>query len=94
LRDDDEYRALQERVYQLGELTRHPGWQVLVELTEQVTRAMKLRVLNGNFKSIDEYKSATGELQGVARVLDAPKLAQSMLDAEHQQRIESETSLT
>ena len=94
MRNDEDYRALQERVHLLDELTRHPGWNVLVELTEQATRAMKLRVLNGGVTSIEDYKAMTGELLGAARVLDAPKAARLMLDAEQKQRVEAEASLT
>lgn len=94
LRDDGEYRALQEQAHQLEELTRHPGWPVLVDFMETISRAAKLRVLNGKLMSVEEYKSVTGELIGIHKVLDAPSVVQGMLQGEVRQRDESGSPVT
>lgn len=94
LRDDAEYRALQEQAHLLNELTRHPGWPVLVDFMETVSRAAKLRVLNGKLGTVDEYKSITGELVGIHKVLDAPAVVQGMLESERDQRVEADESIT
>lgn len=88
MRSDEDYRALQEQAHMLDELTRHPGWAVLVDFLEVISRAQKLRVLNGNIDSHDSYKSITGELVGIHKAIDAPKVVAKMLEDEKAQRVE------
>lgn len=90
MRNDDDYRALQEQAHQLNELTRHPGWAVLVDFMETISRAAKLRVLNGGIDNLDAYKSITGELVGIHKVLDAPSVVRGMVEEEKRQRVERE----
>ena len=92
--NDEEYRALQEQSHLLAELTRHPGWPVLVDFLEVISRGAKKRVLNGNLDSIDAYKSVTGELVGIYKAIDAPTVVASMLENEKARRIENEEPLT
>ena len=92
--DDDEYRALQEQAHLLQELTRHPGWPVLVDFLEVISRSAKKRVLNGNIDSIDAYKSVTGELVGLHKAMDAPVVVAMMLENEKERRRENDEPLT
>lgn len=78
----------------LDELTRHPGWPVLVDFLEVISRSAKLRVLNGNLKSFDDYNAVTGELVGIHKAIDAPAVVAGMLEEEKRQRVESEEPLT
>ena len=93
MRSDEEYRALQEQAHMLDELKRHPGWDVLVDFMETISRAAKLRVLNGKLVSVEDYKSVTGELVGIHKVLDAPAVVMGMLEEEKRQRIEAEAPI-
>jgi hypothetical protein len=94
VRSDDDYRALQEQAHLLNELTRHPGWPVLVDFLEVISRAAKLRVLNGKLDSIDAYKSVTGELVGIHKAIDAPSVVAGMLEEEKRQRVERDEAVT
>lgn len=78
----------------MNELTRHPGWPVLVDFMETISNPAKRRVLNGQQQTIEEYKSVTGELVGIHKVLDAPAVVAGMLEEEKAQRVEREVSLT
>lgn len=91
--NDDEYRALQEQAHLLQELTRHPGWPVLVDFLEVISRSAKKRVLNGNLDSIDAYKSVTGELVGIHKAIDAPSVVAGMLENERARRVERDEAL-
>lgn len=93
MRSDEDYRALQEQAHLLEELTRHPGWPVLVDFMEAISKAAKLRVLNGKLDSIDSYRSTTGELVGIYKVLDAPSVVRGMVEAEQQQRVERDEAI-
>lgn len=94
MRTDEDYRALQEQSHLLNELTRHPGWPVLVDFMETISNSAKRRVLNGKMPTVEEYKSVTGELVGIHKVLDAPTVVAEMLEEEKAQRVEHEVPLT
>ena len=84
---DDELRALQEQAFQLEELTRHPGWEVLRDYLESVLmRGDKFRVLNGHMETIEEYKFTTGVLRGIHAVLDTPGHVRNQVSSELQSR--------
>ena len=72
--DADVRRALIEQAHQLHELTKHPGWPILVDYAnDQIMRPMKYRVLNdGNIPELAEYKKLAGFLMGMHRALDIP----------------------
>lgn len=78
----------------LQELTRHPGWPVLVDFLETVSIGAKKQVLNGYINSIDAYKSVTGELVGIHKAIDAPSVVLGMLEEEKRQRIEADAPVT
>ena len=78
--DAETRRALIEQAHQLNELTRHPGWAVLVDYMETRMRGEKLRILNGKCTDLDDYRKMSGLLLGVHAVLDAPKVVQEIAD--------------
>lgn len=94
MRSDDDYRALQEQAHLLNELTRHPGWPVLIDFLETISRGAKKQVLNGYLDSIGAYKSVTGELVGIHKAIDAPAVVATMLEEEKRQRIEADEPVT
>lgn len=95
MRDDETYRALQEQAHLLAELEKHPGWAVLTDYLQTVIGApLRKKLLNGLCGSLDEYRSAVGELAGLERALTVPAAVRNMLDGERAQRIEHEAPLT
>lgn len=74
----------------LDELTRHPGWPVLVDFMETRMAKDKLRVLNGNCQDFDAYRKLTGLFLGVHAVLDAPADVAKMVTTEKEIRGELE----
>lgn len=92
--NDDEYRALQEQSHLLTELTRQPGWPVLVDFLEVISRSAKKRLLNGNIADFDAYKAVTGELVGIYKAIDAPSVVAGMLENETTRRRESDEPIT
>lgn len=87
---DDEFRALQEQAHQLRELTRHPGWAVLVDFSFERMKATKQAVLNGNVADIEKYKQHTGWLRGIHDTLDAAAAVEAMVDGERMRRARNE----
>jgi hypothetical protein len=68
-------------------------WRLIFPNPEAISKAAKLRVLNGKLDSIDAYRSTTGELVGIYKVLDAPSVVRGMVEAEQQQRVERDESI-
>lgn len=80
---DDELRELQELAHQLEELTRHPGWKVMVDYVHfgagMLAHHQKY-LLSGNCKSPEEYQRYAGWVAGSQAVLDAPANVRKMSD--------------
>lgn len=71
---EDEVRALVEQSHLIDELQRQTGWSVLEDwvLRGPVGTVHKhKRLVEGKCKTIEEYASLTGFLQGVEFVLKA-----------------------
>lgn len=71
---EDDLRAVVEQAHQLHELKVSPGWAVLEDwvLRGPVgTHTKHRRLAGGDLKSMEEYCSVTGFLQGVEFVLNA-----------------------
>ena len=84
----DELRALVEQHHQLDELTKHPGWEVLVDYVlhgggGSVKR--QHRLVNGQLTTYEEYVKETGWLQGAHHVLEAPKTVLAMVATAREQ---------
>lgn len=84
--NDEDFRALIEQAHQLGELTNHPGWAVLVDYMEVRMRGDKLKILNGNCRDLDDYRKTAGFLVGAHAVMDAPKIVNEAVAREKQRR--------
>lgn len=77
---DADSRALIEDAHQLHELTKHPGWDVLVRRTLEWMRADKQRVLDGTVSGLDDYKKMTGKFVGAHFVMDLPETIRANAD--------------
>ena len=78
LADADTRRALIEQAYQLNELTKHPGWAILVDFMLTKMKTDKQRVLDGVVTNLDDYKKLTGYFQGAHAVLNAPETVEKL----------------
>ena len=82
---DDQLRELQELAHQLDELTRHPGWAVLVNYAhygDGMQAQQQKRVLAGSCKTPEEYQRWTGWIAGSQAVLDIPETVMAIRDRE------------
>lgn len=78
----DEIRDLQERAFQLDELTKHPGWVVLQDFVVNVAglRAWQDSILGGSAKTTDQYQHLVGKIAGCEHALYAPRRARELAD--------------
>ena len=79
----DELRELQELAHQLEELTRHPGWPILVHYSNYGAGGMdaqQKRLIGGHCESQEEYKRLAGWVAGANHVLTAPIRVRDMAD--------------
>lgn len=79
----EEQRALVERAHQVGELTKHQGWTVLVDFVLHGpggSAATQRRVVNGA-ASWDDYLKDIGRVHGIQFVVDAPGRLKTMAEA-------------
>ena len=84
--DDDVFHALREQAQALADLTKHPGWEVLVDGLNHRMRDDKVSILNGNVADIETYRKRAGRLSGIHEAIDFPQLIQKMVDAEYERR--------
>lgn len=79
----DELRELQELASALEELTKHEGWQVLVDYAWHgpgMRTHHQTYVLNGVCKTPEEYQKYVGWLAGAQAVIDIPASVAKMRD--------------
>ena len=95
MRDDEQYRALQEQAHLLTELEKHPGWAVFTDYVRTVLAApIQRNLLRGTHDTLDGYKFDAGTLAGIERTLAAPDTVRAMLDGERTRRLERDEPLT
>ena len=68
---EDELRELIERAHQIRELTKTPEWELLRDYIATVVSKKNRALLNGNAKTIEEYRGEAGWIQGAMFVLEA-----------------------
>ena len=90
--NDDEFRDLIERTHAIQELTRTPGWQYLVDRAHASIAPRQKAVLDGNPKNMEDYRRATGWIDGALAVLDIPAVVAREIDAERRARAERSNS--
>lgn len=69
--NDDELRDLQERAHQIRELQAMPQWAMLHDYVSAMVNAKNRSLLNGNAKTIEEYRADAGWINGALFVLNA-----------------------
>ena len=92
---DDDLRALIEQHHQLVELTKHPGWEVLVDYAlngPAGSMSKQHRLVNGGAKDWDDYQRQTGWLAGAHHVLDAHQTVGKMVTDARVAKAEAEAA--
>ena len=80
---DDERRELIERSHQLKELSKHPGWEVLVDLVyfgPGGSSTHQRKVISGS-PSWEEYQKDIGFIRGVHFVIEAHERLEAAVKA-------------
>ena len=73
----------------IDQLTKHPGWPVMVDWLHTRMDPLKKQILNGGIDSHDAYLEATGYCKGIHEILDAPKKVATLVVNEQLRREET-----
>ena len=78
---EDEQRDFQERVNLVNDLTKHPGWDVLVDMSHfgPGGSATHQRQIVSGVKDWDDYLIAVGMIRGIHHVTEAPARLNKMV---------------
>jgi len=87
--DDNEFRDLQERSALIEEISRQPGWDMLVDRAHATLASVQQSILNGKLDP-DDYKSRCGFVEGAFFVLHLPAKVRDELENELELRQERE----
>ena len=85
---DDEFRDLVERHRIIEDLTTTPGWAYLADYMTAQIAAKNRALLNGNAKTIEDYRGMAGWIQGAQAVLTASETLGDQINREEQRRRE------
>lgn len=89
---DEEYQALIEQSFALGEMTKTDGWAVFVDYVQAVlTAPVAARLLGGSSK---DYHADAGQYKALRRVVGIPDEVAKKLADERGRRLEREEPLT
>jgi hypothetical protein len=82
--DEGELRDLQERAHRIRELTKHKDWELLRDYCSTIINAKNRSLLNGNAKTIEDYRADAGWISGAMFVLDAADHLDKQLELQMQ----------
>jgi len=86
--DENELRELQERAHRIRQLQSGPEWELLCDYCSTVINAKNRHLLNGNAKSIEEYRADAGWISGAMFVLNAADHLDQQLETQIQLKAE------
>lgn len=87
--NDTEFRELGERAYALQTLKNHPGWEVLAREVEARAGAKNRWLLNGNAKTLEDYRGEAGWVNGARDVLALADSLAEQIERERKRRDEA-----
>lgn len=90
--EENELRELQERAHRIRQLTSTPDWELLRDYCSTIINAKNRHLLNGNAKSIEDYRADAGWISGAMFVLNASEHLESQLETQLQLRAEYEAA--
>ena len=68
--DEERSRQHQERLHQVRELQRHPGWGTLVSLVMEMVAAKQTALIRGAAEDYADYRAKAAWCEGALWVLD------------------------
>lgn len=68
---ENELREIQERAHLIRDLTRDHRWAILHDYVSDMVNKKNRSLLNGNAKSIEDYRAEAGWISGALFVLQA-----------------------
>jgi hypothetical protein len=68
-----------EQAHQIEQLTAHEGWAVYIDWLHHRLGPQQRRVLNGGFKSLEDYREAVGFIKGITVALTAQQETQQLV---------------
>lgn len=89
--DDNRLRELQEEAHRIRELQQQPAWQDLVRFVSRMTDSKTRWLLNGNAKTLEDYRWEAGWVAGATYILQAPTQADLRVERMMSARAELET---
>jgi hypothetical protein len=73
---EDELRDLVERAFEIEQMQESAGWLYLRDYVSAQIQAKNRFLLNGHAKTLEEYRSEAGWIQGAMFVLEAQERLQ------------------
>lgn len=90
--NENELRDLQERTHRIRELQRDPAWELLHDYCSTIINAKNRNLLNGNAKTIEDYRADAGWISGAMFVLKAADHLEQQLETQMQLKAELEAA--
>jgi hypothetical protein len=86
--NENELRELQERAHRIRQLQSGPDWELLKDYCSTVINAKNRGLLNGNAKTIEDYRADAGWISGAMFVLNAADHLDQQLETQMEIRQE------
>ncbi len=83
--NDAEFRDLTERALAIQLLTEHASWPLYVDYITAQIAAKNRWLLQGNAKTLEEYRGTAGWIQGAQACLNAHETLNASLQRAHQE---------
>jgi hypothetical protein len=90
--EEGELRELQERAHRIRTLTSSPDWTLLKDYCSTIINAKNRHLLNGNAKTIEDYRADAGWISGAMFVLNAADHLDAQLETQMQLRAEMQAA--
>jgi len=90
--DETELRELQEQAHHLRELQVQPGWLILRDYVKQHIARKQQFLLNGNAKTLEDYRAVAGWVQGAEFALTVGDQLEERLERDLMYKTELEAA--
>jgi hypothetical protein len=90
--DESELRELQERAHRIRQLTGTPDFELLRDYCSTMVNAKNRALLNGNAKTLEDYRADAGWISGAMFVLNAADHLDKQLELQLQLRAEMQAA--
>jgi len=90
--DENELRNLQEQAHQIRELQNQPGWLILRDYVRAHIQRKQHFLLNGNAKTLEDYRAVAGWVQGAEFALTVGDQIEEQLERDMALKAEMEAA--